>query len=443
MISPIYMALGSVCKTHSRLPQYALLAIQGDFSGARELARQARERFNDTLSVSCMNQAAADMSILLGDYEQAESFYACSVSGLAGSPYLNAASCRATGIQALFQNRFDVATHCFRRNTEEGVSVEYQLESYATLALIYREVGLDKESHESFSKLKNLVATTNRQAWCCLSNLVGLDLAAYRAVYSRSTMSDHIFRSMNGVNQVPVQETVFIEKPGNSSLGQALSPLLIARKNHLMKMIDLAGGKKVDWNDLQNFSQFPFAENSRLCMKYSCLEIGLAAVAGGHHDIAQKLMLKYSWLGTHWYNKAKSTARIDQNELLYFLAKMQTKNLTIEDNNSFYHIYLESAFKAIHQFTNKLQKIVSNGLVNAYTHASGEPLKKVAEVNHSSRLVPVLCQQAYDYIQENSWRSDVSVREVASIIGVSERWLQLQFKRHYGCSPKAMIRVRQ
>lgn len=440
MISPMYTALGSVCRTHSRLPRYTHLVAQGDFLGARKLANEAKLRCTDAFSESCMAQAAADMSILLGEYEQAETLYAGAVSALTGSPHLNAVSCRATGIQALFQHRFDVATHCFRRNAEETVSVEFRLESYAILALIYREVGLDKSAYENCFKLRNLAEQTSRQNWRDVSMLVALDLAAYREIYASSAMSDHIFRHMKGAVIEVVDTPLIGEHADNWALDPEMAPLVLARKQHLMHMVHLASGKKLAWEEIEKFSHAQFAKNSNLYLKYGYLEIGLAAIAGGNYDIAEQLMSNESWMEAHRDLKAKNTVRIDQNEWLFFFAKMQKKSAAIDENSAFYQLYLERSFKAIHQFTNKLQQIISNGLVNA--GALPLSLEVSARLAQPSEQIPVRCQRAYDYIQENSWRSDVSVREVASIIGVSERWLQLQFKRHYGCSPKTVIRDR-
>jgi hypothetical protein len=439
MISPLFMALDSACMTHSRLPDYVRLATQGNFADARALAKQARKRFTDALSRSLMDQAAADMSILMSDYEQAESLYASSVSDLSGSPFLSAVSCRATGIQALFQNRFDVAAHCFRRNTEEMVAMEYRLEGYATLALIYREVGLDKDAQENFVKLSRLAKQSSHPVWRELSNLLALDLAAYRTIYASSAMNDHIFRHKNGVVEEVADEALVSDQLEDLEMAQEFVSLLRARKQHLSNMIHLVNGEKVEWNELENFSQGSFAKNSRLYLKYACIEIGLAALAGGHSDIVQKLMLNFQWLGSHVDRSANRAVRIDRNELLYFVSKIETKHTSIDESQSLYQHYLESAFKAIHQFTNKLQQIVSVGLVK--TSAQEIHLDESTTPRQISEPIPLRCQRAYDYIKENSWRSDVSVREVASSIGVSERWLQMQFKRHYGCSPKTVIRI--
>ncbi len=437
MISPIYLAASSICMARSRLPSYSRMVVRGDFTGARDMSYQARQRFSDHLSVAWADQAAADMSILMGDYEQAEKLYARAVSGLAGTPFLHAVSCRSAGIQALFQNRLDVAVHCLRRNTEVGVSIEHQLESHMILTLIYREAELDKDANESLAKLKCLAKKVECQDWLSLANLVVWDLAAYRAIYASYAMRDHIYRSMNDVAKKDMSALSLCDESMSQAYDQDLATLLLARKQHLLNITNLVEGKALDWNQVNMFSHTPFVACSRLCLKYACLEIGLASIAGEQHEINKKLIRDYPWL-EGYRDRKNSTVRIDQNEHLYFLAKLHTQNQTTDDCNIFYRCYVEAAFKAISRFTNQLQKIVSNQRAN--TNILLGSLDESLAVQKKSELIPVRCQQAYDYIKANSFRHDVSVREVASIMGVSERWLQLQFKRHYGRSPKAVIR---
>jgi hypothetical protein len=305
------------------------------------------------------------------------------------------------------------------------------------LALIYREAGLDKDANESLAKLKDLAKRPDRQDWIGLSNLVACDLAAYRAIYSSYAMRDHIYRSMNDVAKEGVNELMLCDELLDPACDQELVPLLLARQQHLLNIINLATGKKLDWRSVNIFSNTPFAASSRLSLKYSCLEIGLAAIAGEQHEITKKLIQDYPWLGDCCIRK-NNTVRIDQNEHLYFLAKLHTQSATIDDCNVFYQRYVEAAFRAIYKFTNQLQKIASNRQGDA--NVSLSPLDELLNAQHGRELIPVRCQQAYNYIKENCFRPDVSVHEVASVIGVSERWLQLQFKRHYGCSPKAVIR---
>ena len=199
MISPIYLFMGSALFMMDLLPEYSYLAIKGEFSNARTLATLSRKRLTDVQSIAYMDQAAGDMSMLLGDYEKAEKFYARAIAGLAGSVNLRAVSCHCTGIQALFRNRFDIAVHCFRRNIEDNVLVEYKLLGFVALALIYREAGLEKLASEIFLKLNELEEKTLCPIIRAITDIVKLDLTTYRTIYASPSMGDHIYRNPNDI----------------------------------------------------------------------------------------------------------------------------------------------------------------------------------------------------------------------------------------------------
>src|ERR1700742_238699 len=57
----------------------------------------------------------------------------------------------------------------------------------------------------------------------------------------------------------------------------------------------------------------------------------------------------------------------------------------------------------------------------------------------SARL-PAKYRRAYRYLMDNLDQKDLSVREVASQIGVTERAMQGAFRKHLGLSPSELIR---
>jgi AraC-like DNA-binding protein len=57
----------------------------------------------------------------------------------------------------------------------------------------------------------------------------------------------------------------------------------------------------------------------------------------------------------------------------------------------------------------------------------------------SARL-PAKYRRAYRYLMDNLDQKDLSVREVASHVGVTERAMQAAFKNHLGLSPSELIR---
>ena len=57
--------------------------------------------------------------------------------------------------------------------------------------------------------------------------------------------------------------------------------------------------------------------------------------------------------------------------------------------------------------------------------------------------MPAKYRRAYRYLMENLDQRDLSVRELAAQIGVTERALQAAFKTYLGLSPSELIRQRR
>jgi AraC-like DNA-binding protein len=66
-----------------------------------------------------------------------------------------------------------------------------------------------------------------------------------------------------------------------------------------------------------------------------------------------------------------------------------------------------------------------------------------APADDISARLPGKYRRAYRYLIEHLERPDLSVREVANHIGVTERALQAAFKTHLGYTPSQLIRSRR
>ena len=59
------------------------------------------------------------------------------------------------------------------------------------------------------------------------------------------------------------------------------------------------------------------------------------------------------------------------------------------------------------------------------------------------RVLPLRYRRAYQYILEHLENRDLSVREVATHVDVTERALQMAFRTHLGMTPAELIRRRR
>jgi len=443
MISPLYLAMSSVYMAHLWLPEYAPMVEKGKFSKARILATDAIKNLSDPLAISHMYQAAADMSILLNEYEKAEELYGRSIYILDGSEFLPIMSCRATGIIAIAQNRLEVGTQCFKRNTQQKISINKKIEAFGVLAMLFREAGLNNASNDSMMQMKEISETIAYQHWQPLVRLIEIDLSIFKSIYESPAMEDHIFRSLDNKYEPKKDEVnININESGNAPvIEKVLYSIIECRKRQLLNLKSLKNGEYVDFNHIIQFSFHPFVCQSIIYQRYSLLEIGLAAITGRQKNIINELVTNYPWMNYKNYRNINNSLRIDLNERLYFFAKTQNENGDTDYENNFYLLYIERAFKAIHQFTNKIQRLVRISDINNEGVEFAKKYSKQKGYEKKSEEIPIKCQIAINYILKNQARTDVSVYEVAAVAGVSERWLQLKFKNHYGYTPKKIIQM--
>jgi AraC-like DNA-binding protein len=71
---------------------------------------------------------------------------------------------------------------------------------------------------------------------------------------------------------------------------------------------------------------------------------------------------------------------------------------------------------------------------------SSRATPQTGQLDDISARLPAKYRRAYRYMQENLNRHDLSVREIAAEVGVTERALQSAFKNFLGLSPTELIR---
>ena len=69
--------------------------------------------------------------------------------------------------------------------------------------------------------------------------------------------------------------------------------------------------------------------------------------------------------------------------------------------------------------------------------------RNTPQLDDISARLPAKYRRAYRYLQENLDRQDLSVRELAAEICVTERALQVAFKNFLGLSPSELIRTQR
>lgn len=152
-------------------------------------------------------------------------------------------------------------------------------------------------------------------------------------------------------------------------------------------------------------------------------ELSLACIAAQRTDLLRQMMLCYTGTG-------RAASGVEHHlEHRYCLAKLG--ELGGREDVYIQH-YREYASRALVHLRQTCAYITVPSTVR---QAVGE----IPKDDIASRL-PGKYRRAYQFILSNLHREDLSIREVADAVGVTERALQLAFRAALGLSPSAVIR---
>ncbi|WP_009907381.1 helix-turn-helix transcriptional regulator, partial [Burkholderia thailandensis] len=156
------------------------------------------------------------------------------------------------------------------------------------------------------------------------------------------------------------------------------------------------------------------------------LEVALAALAGCAPNVADTMIAPYRDAAGRCGSHVRWTL-----DYLYCAAKVREQQGRIRESSSLYARYALASVRHVRLDGAALAPALA--IARCGTHA-GAPSDDV-----SARL-PGKYRRAYRYLMERLDQRDLSVREIAAHIDVTERALQAAFKTYLGLSPSELIR---
>jgi AraC-like DNA-binding protein len=422
----IYFAVISALSKSDVMPSYAFAMLDGDFEKAlkhiERLADLAGNGMDESGVLSF--QAMADASLLLGRDEDAEENFRKAQKLIRGSnDELRVFSCRNTGWQALALHRYSAALNCFARITQDAAATNLQkIEAIVGVAMIHHQLGQQSAAAEALTHALALAEREDDSRWGMLVELLALDFSVQLGIRCSASLKDHAFWQSVFVRcDYEVQRKQFIERMSNASAAMPTPELVAQRSNYLALLTRLAAGER---DVIDALTAHTTSSRKWDCNAYSGsvrLEIALAALAGNFADLAEQALTRGG--------NAESASRRWNLDYLYCQSKICMQKGHVADAMKFYASYAHDALQCLRNETPAVKSL--DGIVQ---HAITLPSDDV-----SARL-PAKYRRAYRYIFENFKKNDLSTREIAAHICVTERALQMVFKEHLGMSPTAVIR---
>ncbi len=375
----------------------------------------AHETLSENLRIS------GDLQLMLGRFEEAEESLRKSSRLIRHAKYtLRVQSCRNTGWQAFFLNRTSTALSCFiRLLNEHDLEVDRRLEALAGAIFVLYSLGYFNEAHQYLDEMSALAEEEEKLAWQQLAYTIRADLTLQHTLRQSTKFVDHVFWHVASSNFLP-------QPLDNTSKADALPRLLTQRLNFLSSLRTLSHGGFNTAEQLQTHLSWAVLAELENYQQALRVEIALAALS------ADAARLAHSFLDFNHFGQGQSHYASLRNNAEYFycLAKIAQQSGHLEEAMHHYARYSLLAMQSIRAV-----------VLPPDFHPNKRARKPVLIPSDDicARL-PGKYRRAYNYLLENLSRADLSVREVAAQIGITERALQLTFKTHVGLSPTEVIR---
>lgn len=426
MISSSYLEATLVIRSVAHCDQLAFAIARGDRAGVDRLICGLLEKSVATTDRAKLWSLRGDLAIVHGDLGLAEAAYARCVTSLKRCDMLPTMTRRNTGILMAAQGRLEAAARCFIGNLRSP-DPTFRREALVALAMLYKAAGLIEQATTFALSLLNDVANEGECDWVAVADALLQEFTFAGEVLRSPRLSDHVYWSVrrSRTKCIALLPSSPLDLPNDNLVVKTLSQ----RTVHLRRLRSLAK-RECDCGINPSGAGPEAATSCSQRSRIGYVETALAALAGHRHQVAADALAHLGMRAEVPQLKlVAGVVKTMRLEVLYCVSKMHFDCGRLREGQQGYRVYVEGALAAIREVTAKLENLYASEQLNVV-----EGAERVRAPG-----LPPKHQQAYDYLRVHCLRNDISVGEAASAAGLSERSLQLQFKRALGASPREVI----
>lgn len=360
----------------------------------------------------------ADLLLLLGFDTEAEDTYRQAQRRMrAPKSEIRVVTCRNAAWQALFRHRIGTALACFSRVVDEADRHPARLaEARIGMVCVLHEMGRTADALTMLDDIDPI-----DRYWTDLIAALRFDLVMQQMLRDANVSHDHVYWHSVTSTNAPGYALPWLDDPSVQKSVTTLSiPLLAERMRYLLDLREMVGNGRAALAAASAYLDGVRQQGLVGYQRAVRLELALAALVGSAPQAAQTILEPLSQR-----ERATETGH-RQLEYLYCMSKLREAQGRIQESRQLYHRYALVAMQCLRE----------NLLVRM---PALEQRSKTALDDVSVRL-PARYRGAYHYVLANLDRADLSVREIAMQIGVTERALQSAFKNFLGMSPSELIR---
>ncbi|CAN7583429.1 helix-turn-helix transcriptional regulator [Trinickia sp. LjRoot230] len=421
---PLVAAQGMRCSPAAFLDKVR----EGNLNAASAYANRWADEDPQNADLPWLLQLHADMLSTLGIGDEAEEQYRRAQKLIrAPRQAMRAASCRNAGWQALFRHRLTTALSCFARVMEEtGIDPLLIFDARVGIICALHQLGHPRDAINHLDELGAFVETMDESDAVRLRDVVTTlryDLAVQHELRSAAPLGDHVYwhsETADGMAAVPEAGEGIAAR--ESAALRVEVPLLRQRIDYLRDIRALVRGERTAMESIARHLQWAQQAGLHEYVRTTRLEAVLAVLACAAPQLAETLIEPL-----HRLDHATSTGH-RQLEYLYCVAKLRQVQGRAPESMQFYSRYALLSMQCLRADAHAIAPFVSR------------TTRRPPQLDDVGARLPAKYRRAYRYMQENLDRADLSVRELAIEIGVTERALQTAFKNFLGLSPTELIR---
>jgi len=448
MLGRIYFALVSGIAARSLLPAYANALFDGDWKLAYGAVASIADDNDRALQDSYLRlMALADALSLVDLDEEAEQSYARSQRACqCGDEQIRMVSCRNAGWQALKRDRFGLARNCFMRIfRDEAASPEQATEACIGLALVDYRLGHQYSAMQALEHAMGFGDDLADPLWLEVVAMLIQDIEVQMSIRCSDVLSDHVFwhsarvsggyrptlavlshldaSQVTGLLDARLAEPAHPPSDGTLRWGNVLPKVMPRYRSYLAWLERTALGDAVAADGLMRLLDEMRGSGSASLLPEMQLSALLAVLAGGYAAMAERL---HAALARRDVGMSVIHSHLDFMYADSKVAALQGKSL------SALALYSTYSHEALHCLRSEVLSM----------HSLDPRLDRAVSTRCDDMIgrLPPKYRPAYRYIVDNIAHSTLATREVASYIDVTERSLQIVFKRSLGLSPSALIR---
>lgn len=433
MFSTLYFPLAAYLGTPDfsfRRESFRTLLFNGDITVARQLASRWADEADASHNSPQALQIHADMQLLTGGDVEAEEVYRVAQRlSNASRQAMRAESCRNTAWQAFFRYRLNTALACFGRAADEhDIPIDRVVEVRVGIVCLLYELGWISEALCELDELRELVhdrSEPTMMAWNELLAALKVDIAIQCTVRSSMSLQDHVYwqsGSMHRRSTGASLEGYLHSEESKIDIATVRIPILRTRVDYLCQLREATGAERNAIDGLLKHVNWARDHCLHDYQRTLRLEIALAMLARGSAQDADMILEPL-------YGAAQSgVAGHRQIEYLYCMAKTRQAQGRLKEAQQFYNRYALTSMNCLRE------------ALSARVPFLERKIRETAQLDDIGARLPARYRRAYRFMLENLERADLSVRDIAAEVSVTERALQGAFKKFLNMSPTEVIR---